>query len=118
VGEIWKAVGVPAGIFLWLLGFWFSALSTVAVISGARKMHFTLNWWGFIFPNAGLTVAAIYIGNALGSGGIKAVTSAMTILLVVAWLVVAVAHIRAVINHQILWPGHDEDMEDIEGHGD
>ena len=79
-------------------------------------MHFTLNWWGFIFPNAGLTVAAIYIGNALDSGGIKAVTSAMTIVLVIAWLAVAVAHIRAVVKCQVLWPGCDEDMEDIEGH--
>ena len=23
VADVWKAIGVPAGIFLWLLGFWF-----------------------------------------------------------------------------------------------
>lgn len=75
VGGIWKAVGMPAGIFLWLLGFWSFATSTVAVISGASKMHFSLKWWGFILPNTGLTVAAFYIGDGLGSGGIKIGTS-------------------------------------------
>ena len=116
LGYVWKAIGVPAGIFIWLLGFWFFALSTVSVISGARKMYFTLNWWGFVFPSAGLTIAAIYIGNVLDSPGIKAVTSAMTILLVAIWLFTAVMNVRAVYLNQILWPGKDEDMEDIGGH--
>ena len=116
IGDLWKAIGVPCGIFLWLLGFWFSALSTVSVLAGIRKMHFTMNWWAFIFPNAGLTIAAIQIGNVLGSNGIKGVTSAMTILLVIMWIYVAVMNIRAVWKKQVLWPGMDEDMEDIEGH--
>lgn len=117
VGDVWKAIGVPCGIFLWLLGFWFFALSTVSVVAGIRRNHFTLNWWAFIFPNAGLTVAAIQIGEVLDSPGIKGVTSAMTILLVIMWLVVAVANVRAVWQRQILWPGRDEDMEDVSGHG-
>jgi hypothetical protein len=66
---------MPAGIFLWLLGFWFFATSTVAVTSGASKMHFSLKWWGFILHNTGLTVAAFYIGDGSGSGGIKTGTS-------------------------------------------
>ena len=118
VGDVWKAFGVPCGIFLWLLGFWFFALTTVSVLSGVRRMHFTLSWWAFIFPNAGLTLAAIQIGDVLESDGIKGVTSAMTILLVIMWLFVAGMHIRAVWQRQILWPGMDEDEEDVEGHGD
>lgn len=118
VGYIWKAIGVPAGIFLWLLGFWFSALATVSVLSGVRKMHFTLNYWGAIFPNAGLTIAAIYIGNVLNIAGIKAVTSAMTVVLVVAWLYIAAMNIRAAVIGQVLWPGMDEDMEDLEGNSE
>lgn len=116
VGYIWQAIGVPAGIFLWLLGFWFMALATVSVIFGARKMYFTMNYWGFIFPNAGLTIAAIYIGNALDSNGIKAVTSAMTLILVIVWLLVAFLNVRALWLRQVLFPGKDEDMEDIGGH--
>ena len=79
-------------------------------------MHFTLNYWAFIFPNAGMTVAALQIGNVLGSTGIKAVTSGMTILLVIAWILVALGTVKAVIKKQILWPGKDEDEEDVEGH--
>jgi len=112
VGDIVKIVAVMAGIFLWLVAFWFFALSSVAVAAGAfgkQKMGFTLNWWAFIFPNAGMTLAAINIGNVLQSDGVKAVTSAMTVLLVVAWLVVAVCNVHAVVNRIILWEGKDED---------
>jgi tellurite resistance protein TehA-like permease len=79
-------------------------------------MKFTLSWWAFIFPNAGLTIAAIQIGSALGSPAIGAVCSAATIVIVIAWLVVAVVNVMAVWKREILWPGTDEDMEDIEGH--
>jgi tellurite resistance protein TehA-like permease len=114
-GDIWKAVGVPAGIFLWLLAFWFCALSTVSVLKSVRDMHYSLNWWAFIFPNVGLTVALVQIGNVLNSDGIKGVVSALTVLLVALWLMVAIMNIRAVIRGDVLWPGMDEDLEDIEG---
>ena len=83
----------------------------VAVLAGARKMQFTLNWWGLVFPNAGLTLGAIQIANALNSPAIKAVTSAMTILLVLAWFFVAISHVVAVVNKTILLEGRDEDEE-------
>jgi tellurite resistance protein TehA-like permease len=116
VGYIWKAVGVPAGMFLWLLAFWFCALSTVSVLFGIRQMKFNLSWWAFIFPNAGLTIAAIQIGNAIGSKAIGKVCSVATVLLVIVWFGVAIGNIWAVYNRKILWPGMDEDMEDVEGH--
>lgn len=115
-GDLWKAFGVPVGIFLWLLSFWFFAVTTVSVLISIKHVHFTLNFWAFIFPNAGMTVAAIQIGNVLGSNGIRAVTSAMTIMLVLGWFLVACGTVRAVLKKQILWPGKDEDEEDIEGH--
>ncbi|KAK4542600.1 hypothetical protein LTR36_006648 [Oleoguttula mirabilis] len=117
VGDVWKAISVPCGLFLWLLGFWFFALSTVSVLAGVRRIHFTLDCWAFIFPNAGLTIAAIQIGDVLDSDGIKAVGSAMTIILVAMWLFVVVMNVRAVWLRQVLWPGMDEDMEDVSGHG-
>lgn len=116
VGDIWKAIGVGIGIFLWLLGFWFFAISTVGVIQGYKQARFTLNWWALIFPNAGLVIALIHIGNVLNSSGIKAVCSAATIVLCVVWLWVAGLNVRAVWQRQILWPHKDEDMEDVEGH--
>lgn len=69
-----------------------------------------------IFPNAGLTIALIQIGNVLGSDSIKAVGSAATILLCGAWLWVAALNVKAVWRGQILWPHKDEEMEDVETH--
>ncbi|KAF2107306.1 voltage-dependent anion channel [Lophiotrema nucula] len=117
VGDLGKAFGVPAGIFCWLLAFWFSALSTVSVLSSVREMSFTLNWWAFIFPNAGLTIALIQIANVLDSNGMKGVCFALMIVLVTLWMFVALMTVRAVWRGDILWPGKDEDAEDIEGHG-
>ncbi|KAH7055776.1 C4-dicarboxylate transporter/malic acid transport protein-like protein [Macrophomina phaseolina] len=111
-GDVWKAAGVPAGIFLWFLGFWFFALTSVSVIYGWKKMEFSLVYWSFIFPQVGLTIAAIQIGNVLQSDGIKGVTSAMTILLVIGWLVVAAANIKGAWSRKVLWP-EDEDVEDM-----
>ena len=104
-GDLLKVIGSICGIFLWLLAFWFFALTTVTIIQDCRKMSFSLTWWAFIFPNAGLTLALIQIGKVLNSPGINGVTSAMTILLVIAWLIVAFLHIKAVRTRQILWPG-------------
>ena len=74
-------------------------------------MSFTLNWWAFVFPNAGLTLAGIQMGKVFSSPGINGICSALTILLVIMWLFTAVFHIRAVVLGNILWPGKDEDKD-------
>jgi tellurite resistance protein TehA-like permease len=79
-------------------------------------MKFSLNWWAFIFPNAGLTIALVQIADVLRSNTIKGICSAMTILLVVIWVTLAFMTVRAVWMGNVLWPGMDEDMEDVEGH--
>ena len=65
-----------------------------------------------MFPNAGMVLATINLGNVLQSDGVKAVASAMTVLLVVAWFGVAIANVLAVVQGKILWPGRDEDAPD------
>lgn len=74
-------------------------------------MSFTLNWWAFVFPNAGLTLAAIQVGKVFDSRAIDGICSALTIMLVVMWLITAGAHIRAVWLGRIMWPGKDEDKD-------
>ncbi|KPI35645.1 Malic acid transport protein [Cyphellophora attinorum] len=113
VPDVIRITLILAGCWLWLLGFWFFALTTVAIIAGAcskQKMGFTLQWWGFVFPNAGLVLASINIGKALESEGVKAVTSAMTLILVIGWFCVAIANIRAVLKGKVLWEGMDDDV--------
>ncbi|KAM0716473.1 hypothetical protein Q7P37_007918 [Cladosporium fusiforme] len=110
-GDVVRVIGTMAGIFVVLFAFWFFCISTVAVLAGARRMAFTLNWWAFVFPNVGLTLAMIQVGEALNSKGINGVCSAMTVMLVVTWFITAVAHIRALCKGKIMWPGKDEDKD-------
>ena len=110
VGDILKILGSTMGIFLWLVGFWFFSVSTVAVVTGLKHMTFDLTWWAFIFPNSGLTVAAIQIGELLESQVIRNITSAMTIVLCITWIVVAVATIKAIIQKKILHPAQEKDL--------
>lgn len=110
-GQVVKVFGTIAGGFTLLFGFWFFCISTVAVITGIRRMSFTLNWWAFIFPNGGLTLAVIQLGTCYHSPGVNWVASVLTILMVIMWFVVVIACIRAVWKRQILWPGKDEDAD-------
>lgn len=108
-GDFIKYLGIFSGLFIILFSFWFFCISTIGVIAGFRQMTFTLNWWAFIFPNAGLTLAAIQVANALNSDGIRGVCSALTIMLVAMWLIVAALCIKSVWIGSLLWPGKDED---------
>lgn len=110
-GLIVKIIGILAGCFIFLFSFWFFCVSVTAVIAGIREMSFTLNWWAFIFPNAGLNLAAIELGKVFSSSPINAICNAMTIVLVVLWFIVALAHIRALWQLKIMFPGQDEDAD-------
>lgn len=109
VGDVWKAIGVPAGIFFWLLSFWFFSLATVSVLVVAKHTYFTMQWWSFIFPQVALCTAGLTIGDVLDATTVKWVFSVFSVVLVVMWFIVAGAHIRAVFKKQVLWPGVDED---------
>ena len=111
LGGVLKILGFSSGVFLWLLSFWFFCLSTVAILAGANRMKFTLNWWAFVFPNAGMTLALIQIGKALKNDAIDAVTCAMAAILVLLWIFVAISHILAIGQKRILWDGMDEDAD-------
>ncbi|KAF1919659.1 voltage-dependent anion channel [Ampelomyces quisqualis] len=108
-GEIVRIIGIMAGLFVILFAYWFFFITTIAIIAGIRKMEFSLNWWAFIFPNAGLTLATIQAGSALKSEAINGIASALTIILVILWLIVAFFCIRAVWQGDVMWPGKDED---------
>lgn len=108
-GQIVRIIGILAGLFILLFAYWFFFVTTIAIIAGIRKMQFSLNWWAFIFPNAGMTLATIQAGSALKSPAINGVASALTILLVIMWFFTAGCCIRALYMGEVLWPGKDED---------
>ena len=90
-----NVIAVVAGTFLWLLSFWFFALSTVAVIQGFRKMKVNVTLWAFTFPNAGLVLATIQLGKAYNSPAINYLTSVMTVALFAGWLIVGLLLLNA-----------------------
>lgn len=107
--EIMRTMATMTAIFIWSLSLWLFCISVIACLQVWRSLKFHLNWWAFVFPNVGFTIATISIGNALESQGVQWVGSIMTILLICTWFFVATCHIRAVGRHDILWPGKDED---------
>jgi len=114
IADIFRVLALSVAIFLWATAFWFFSTALVSVIHGAFSkpgMSFHLVWWSFVFPNVGFTICTINIGEALMSNGILWLGSAMTVVLVVVWLFVGAAHVRAVLKKEILWPGKDEDHD-------
>ena len=117
VPEVLRVMALFIAIFLWLVSFWFFAISFVATALGIRDgISFHLTWWAFVFPNVGFTLETIQIGSSLDSVAIGWVASAMTIVLVATWLLVLGFHVQAVLNKKIMGPGNDDEdkEEDLE----
>jgi tellurite resistance protein TehA-like permease len=122
--QILLTLSTVAAVFIWSLSLWFFCISVIAnllvsvpFVPREKAIHFALNWWAFIFPNVGFTVATIQIGRQLDSQGVMWVGSAMTILLIAMYLFVLVNHALAIWNRVILWPGRDEDTYIMEAMG-
>jgi C4-dicarboxylate transporter/malic acid transport protein len=107
--QVVKIMATFTAVFVWCLAFWFFAISVVACLGASRSMSFHLSWWAFVFPNVGFTIAVIKIGQLLQSEGILWVGTAMTILLVMAYVFVLVCQVRAILRRLIWFPGMDED---------
>ncbi|KAJ7690774.1 voltage-dependent anion channel, partial [Mycena olivaceomarginata] len=102
VQVVLRTLATLSGVFIWALSLWFFCISLLACAAARREMHFRLNWWAFVFPNVGFTIATISIGKMFGSAAVGWVGSAMTGLLVVVYLGVGYAHARAVWRGEVL----------------
>ncbi|KAJ5483090.1 hypothetical protein N7539_006536 [Penicillium diatomitis] len=112
--QVLNIVASVSSIFMWCLSFWLFSIAMVACLLAAREMRFSLSWRSFVFPNIGLIIATISIGRQLQSEVILWVGSVATILMAMLYLFIATMHVRAVIKHQILCKGQDEDMYERE----
>jgi C4-dicarboxylate transporter/malic acid transport protein len=104
-----RILATMVSVFLWCVAFWFFCISFLATCAVAKELTFHLNWWAFIFPNVGFTIATIKIGNEFESEGVRWVGSIMTVLLVAAYFFVLIMHIKAVLTKAILFENKDED---------
>ncbi|KAJ6465786.1 voltage-dependent anion channel [Mycena sanguinolenta] len=108
-GMVLKTIATFSGVFIYALSLWFFCISVLACLAARREMTFRLNWWAFVFPNVGFTIATISIGKMFRSAAVGWVGSAMTLMLIVVYLVVGWCHARAVWRGEILSGGKDED---------
>jgi tellurite resistance protein TehA-like permease len=87
------------------LAFWFFSIALVATIEAVGRNDFHLNWYAYVFPNVGYTIATIKIGERLDSPAIKLVGTAMSAVLFFLWILIVVCHVRAIAMRKICWPG-------------
>lgn len=109
IGPMLLLLALIAAIFLWVLSFWFFAIALVATIEAIPRNDFHLNWYAYVFPNVGFTIATIRIGQRLNAPPIIGLGTGMTVVLFALWLLIVNCHIKAFISRQICWPGKDED---------
>ncbi|KAF2444134.1 hypothetical protein P171DRAFT_432210 [Karstenula rhodostoma CBS 690.94] len=111
--DVLQALALFFSIFLWSFALFFFGIALVACVEGYEELYWGLVCWAFVFPNTGFAIATINIGNQLNSEGIKWVGSIMTILLVAVWLINLGMQVRAIYNRTMLWPGKDEDRDEL-----
>ena len=111
--DVLQPLALVFSIFLWLFAFFFFAIATIACLQGMKELYWSLICWAFVFPNTGFAITTINIGNQLESEGIKWVGSIMTVLLVGVWLFNLGMQVRAIIMKNMLWPGKDEDRDEL-----
>lgn len=95
-------------IFLWIFSFFLWMIGWLSIFAAHKEWKFDITWWATVFPNTGLALATIKIGDFLTSEPIRWVGSAATIIQVGLWLGCASSHVWAYFTHRTLWPGMDE----------
>jgi C4-dicarboxylate transporter/malic acid transport protein len=107
--DLLQILALLSAIFLWVLSLWFFGIAVIASFEAIHRNDFHLNWYAYVFPNVGFTIATIKIGERLASTSIQIVGTGMGGILFFLWILIAGAHIKAFKNRMICWPGKDED---------
>ena len=109
IPDVLSILALLIAIFLWVLAFWFFSIAVIASVEAVKRNDFHLNWYAYVFPNVGFTIATIKIGDRLSSPAIQTVGTIMAGVLFFFWILIVAAHIKAFWNRLICWPGRDED---------
>ena len=109
IADIFQLLALLTAIFLWVFAFWCFGIAVVANVEAIPRNDFHLNWYAYVFPNVGFTIATIQIGVRLDSNAITLVGTGMGAVLFFLLLLIMFCHIKAVIKKGIMWPGKDED---------
>lgn len=93
LGVVVSAMGIG-------LGLWW-ALFAIGRLIGVRRaggIPFVPGWWGFVFPIAGLALSFGALADQLGSAPVDVASFIAFVLLVIAWVIVAVRSSAAVLR--------------------
>ena len=107
-GDVAVVIAVFVGMFLWLMAFFHCGLAILGMLSIYRTWQFSIVWWSCIFPNVGFVLATARLGTELGSPGILWVASAMNIIVVAAWFILAGFTIWHMYTRRLLWPAEKQ----------
>lgn len=117
-GTFWTeqtAQGVDgAGIFLalLLLGFdylWFCvAIIGVVDVFVRRQQSYSLVWWSIVFPTVTLTTAWLELASSMDSPTFRALTCALTVLLVIAYFTNMAFTLRGLLNGSLIFGGKSQ----------
>ncbi|KAH8773321.1 voltage-dependent anion channel [Hyaloscypha finlandica] len=109
IPDLLQILALIAAISLWVLAFWFFSIALVATIEAVGRNDFHMNWYAYVFPNVGFTIATIKIGERLDSRAIQGVGSGVGAVLFFLLVLIYGCHVRAVLQRKICLPGKDED---------
>ncbi|KAJ5832614.1 hypothetical protein N7474_000925 [Penicillium riverlandense] len=103
-----------AMLWLWGLAIFFFIIASAANRSAIRpwRTDFSMTWFSFVFPNTALITATFAIGNAFSCKAINIVGCVAVFPLLLVYFFVCYMMIRAIIQHQILWPQRGEDRDE------
>lgn len=88
-------LGVVGGLMLWGYGTWWFALAILKTIYYVRTgLPFNLGWWGFTFPLGVYTLSTFALARATGLEAFAICGTALALLLVGLWAIVATRSIH------------------------
>jgi tellurite resistance protein TehA-like permease len=101
IPDLLQILALIVAIFHWVLAFWFFSIALVATIEAVGRNDFHMDWYAYVFPNVGFTIATIKIGERLDSRAIQGVGSRMGAVLFFLLVLIYGCHVRAVLQRKI-----------------
>src|SRR5690606_25381206 len=78
-------------LWLWGLALWFFLVSIIGNLRLliSHKLHFSLGWWSFVFPNTAFVLATLSVGTAVDSKPLRIFGTVVTAVVVAMWCLAA-----------------------------
>jgi tellurite resistance protein TehA-like permease len=73
---------------------WLVIAASLTVRAARKGLPFALTWWSFTFPVGTVVTGTIALAERTGSDGLRYASAALFVLLLAAWLTVAVLTVR------------------------